>query len=288
MGVELEMEILNYNPLTMINLNFKPSCGLIGSNNEWFEYDDNWIKELDCSLTMINFSDDKSDLIYISKSGLKSFGDKHNFLRIINYSLPKLNNFSCKSDLLNLFKPLKNMFHLQKVYIFKTNPLVDILKVLFKDDLIIINPPTNNQFLEIKKSLNTGNLITYQKMVGDNYDFSGEVVPKRQLAREMGYPTANLMFLQPLPIRYGVYLVQVHLPNDDKTYWGMSDYYEQDKQGKKYWFETHIFDFDKDIYGWNINVKLISFERDNIKFKNLIDLNKQLEKDYQNLKNKIK
>ena len=43
--------------------------------------------------------------------------------------------------------------------------------------------------------------------------------------------------------------------------------------------ETFVFDFDRDIYGENIEVQLLHFERPEQKFASLEDLKRQLEKD---------
>ncbi len=43
--------------------------------------------------------------------------------------------------------------------------------------------------------------------------------------------------------------------------------------------ETFVFDFDRDIYGENIEVQLLHFERPEQKFASLEELKRQLEKD---------
>ena len=43
--------------------------------------------------------------------------------------------------------------------------------------------------------------------------------------------------------------------------------------------ETHIFDFDQDIYGDQIKVELFHFHRDEMKFLNLEQLKIQINKD---------
>ena len=50
-------------------------------------------------------------------------------------------------------------------------------------------------------------------------------------------------------------------------------------QGNARTIETHIFDFDEDIYGLDIEVIFVKKIRDEIKFDSLEDLRLQLEKD---------
>ena len=47
--------------------------------------------------------------------------------------------------------------------------------------------------------------------------------------------------------------------------------------------ETHIFDFDEDIYGLDIEVTFIEKIRDEVRFASLEDLKTQLEFDKQNI-----
>ena len=50
-------------------------------------------------------------------------------------------------------------------------------------------------------------------------------------------------------------------------------------QGNARTIETHIFDFDEDIYGLDIEVIFVQKIRDEIKFDSLEDLRQQLEED---------
>ena len=53
-------------------------------------------------------------------------------------------------------------------------------------------------------------------------------------------------------------------------------------------FEVNIFDFDQDIYGKSVRVKLVSKVRDEIKFANIDELKKQLSIDKEKIQNLFK
>jgi riboflavin kinase/FMN adenylyltransferase len=54
-------------------------------------------------------------------------------------------------------------------------------------------------------------------------------------------------------------------------------------QGNTRTIETHIFDFDEDIYGLDIKVTFIKKARDEVRFASLDELKTQLETDKQNI-----
>ncbi|MDD3302914.1 MAG: riboflavin kinase [Candidatus Gracilibacteria bacterium] len=77
----------------------------------------------------------------------------------------------------------------------------------------------------------------------------------------------------------GVYKVNVKI--EDKKYAGVGSYLKE-----KGVFETHIFDFEKDIYDKEIKVYLLEKIRENKRFENFEELKKQIEKDIIYAKNK--
>ena len=59
-------------------------------------------------------------------------------------------------------------------------------------------------------------------------------------------------------------------------------------EGKQIYIESHIFDFDEDIYDQPIEIKWYKYMRGEIKFKNLDELKRQLEKDETTIKSYFK
>lgn len=111
----------------------------------------------------------------------------------------------------------------------------------------------------------------------------GVVVKGNQLGRTIGFPTANLEIqYTSFPSLNGVYSVYVDYKG--QKYKGIMNIgykptIEQLKPQKT--FEVHIFNFDKEIYGEQIKVKVNSFIRNERKFKSLEELSRQLKKDCQ-------
>lgn len=134
----------------------------------------------------------------------------------------------------------------------------------------------------IRRSLlEDGDVELASKMLGRDYEVCGTVVGGKRLGRTIGYPTANLALREPLkcvPLA-GVYLSRVVLGGE--LYYGMSNV---DVSGL---IETHIFDFDRDIYGMEIVVSFISRIRGEIKFFSFEELKNQLKKDEMSAKNLI-
>ena len=106
----------------------------------------------------------------------------------------------------------------------------------------------------------------------------GVVIHGAQLGRKMGFPTANIDARDINNIENGVYFSQVEMQG--KTYKAMSNVgLRPSVDGKTRLLETHIFDFEGDLYGQTITVKLIKKIRDEQHFTSIDDLQRQLKAD---------
>ncbi len=134
---------------------------------------------------------------------------------------------------------------------------------------------------QIRRALERGEVELASKMLGRDYSVSGVVVGGKRLGRTIGYPTANLRLREPLKCvpGAGVYLSKVFLQG--KVYMGMSNVDAASL------IETHIFDFDRDIYGLDVEVTFEGKIRDEIRFFSFEELKKQLKKDEMSAKNLI-
>ena len=120
-------------------------------------------------------------------------------------------------------------------------------------------------------------------MLDWHYSYSGKVVYGSQLGREIGVPTANIWIpKQKLPIS-GVYAVRCMVNN--AKYLGIANMgIRPTVGGKRPVLETHIFDFEKDIYGRRITVQFIEKIRDEVKFDSIDLLKSQIKKDIEEAK----
>ena len=120
-------------------------------------------------------------------------------------------------------------------------------------------------------------------MLDWHYSYSGKVVYGNQLGREIGVPTANIWIpKQKLPIS-GVYAVRCVV--DNAKYLGIANMgIRPTVGGKRPVLETHIFDFEKDIYGSRITVQFIEKIREEVKFDSIDLLKSQIKKDIEEAK----
>ena len=120
-------------------------------------------------------------------------------------------------------------------------------------------------------------------MLDWHYSYSGKVVYGNQLGREIGVPTANIWIpKQKLPIS-GVYAVRCLV--DHEKYLGIANMgIRPTVGGTRPVLETHIFDFEKDIYGRRITVQFIEKIREEVKFDSIDLLKSQINKDIEQAK----
>ena len=133
---------------------------------------------------------------------------------------------------------------------------------------------------KIRKFIKNGDIKLANQMLGRNYQIDGTVIKGKQLARNLGFPTANFLPKKDLiKLKLGVYKVNVVLGN--KKYlavmnFGVKPTFEDIKQPV---FEVHIIDFKKDIYGKKIFVDLVDFIREEKKFNSVEELINQITND---------
>ena len=118
-------------------------------------------------------------------------------------------------------------------------------------------------------------------MLGYDYSLHGVVVAGNRLGRTIGFPTANMQQYEPLKLvpGNGVYFVKVETLGGN--YYGMCNigYRPTVGAGNARTIETHIFDFDEDIYGLDMKVTFVEKIRDELRFDSMDALRRQLEKD---------
>ncbi len=133
---------------------------------------------------------------------------------------------------------------------------------------------------KVRELVAAGEMRKVAKLLNRYYQIRGIVQKgKRRGGPLVGFPTANLNInkedLCPKP---GVYVVQVI--HDSQCYGGVLNIGRNPTFGDdELRAETHIFDFDKDIYGHPIKVNLIQRLRDEKKFSGPKELAAQISKD---------
>lgn len=133
---------------------------------------------------------------------------------------------------------------------------------------------------KIRELVKEGQMAAARDLLGRNYQIRGTVqVGKQRGGKVIGFPTANLKFNEEdLVPRHGVYVTQVIC--DGRCYGGVLNIGYNPTFGEEQLVaETHIFDFNEDIYGKPIKVDLLKFVRSEKKFSGPKELAEQITKD---------
>lgn len=136
----------------------------------------------------------------------------------------------------------------------------------------------------IRNTLNIGQIQNANEMLGYNFTISGKVIKGQQLGRKIGFRTANLLYPPELiDLPFGVYSVLVN--HNGLQYKGITNFGIRPTVSDTHRcsLETHILNFDKDIYGEEISVSFLKMIRAEHKFNSLEELKAQIEIDIQSV-----
>ena len=154
---------------------------------------------------------------------------------------------------------------------------------LGRDDIIVISTGAiggvekSLSSTVIRKALEQGRVKEAGAMLGYPYELYGVVVSGNRMGRTIGFPTANMQLYEPLKLvpGNGVYAVEVEVLGC--LYRGMTNIGTRPTVGgTARTIETHILDFDQDIYGLPLRIRFLRRIRDERKFPSLKDLRVQL------------
>lgn len=133
---------------------------------------------------------------------------------------------------------------------------------------------------KIRQSVIKGNLEIAYKLLGRHYSITAEVVSGRRIGNTIGFPTANIHPEGYLVLpQNGVYITKTLLDGrlfNSMTNVGFNPTFEDVKEIT---VETHIIDFNQDIYGKKIEVFFLKKIRDEKKFETVQDLIEQIARD---------
>jgi riboflavin kinase/FMN adenylyltransferase len=121
------------------------------------------------------------------------------------------------------------------------------------------------------------------RLLGHAWTIEARVEHGDARGRTMGFPTANMHLNHCLAPAYGVYAVRVAILEGDHAVsrhdgvanFGIRPMYQVNVP----LLETHLFDFDGDLYGKYLSVELIEYIRPEAKFPSLDDLIAQIRAD---------
>jgi riboflavin kinase/FMN adenylyltransferase len=130
----------------------------------------------------------------------------------------------------------------------------------------------------IRECLQQNNLEETKKLLGRSYSISGKIVRGQQRGRTINFPTINILSNRSKSPVSGVFAVKVKLSG--QTYFGICNAgHKPTVNGREFLFETHIFDFEKDVYEQFAEIAFLKHVRPEKKFNSFEELKNQIEKD---------
>lgn len=132
----------------------------------------------------------------------------------------------------------------------------------------------------IREEIAAGNIAKANHLLGYRYFVTGEVVHGNQFGRTMGIPTMNqLPPEEKLLPPNGVYVTETVI--GEKRYRGITNVGCKPTVGEKnpIGVETHLFDFEEDMYGRIVTVEFLASVRSERRFSSVEELKSQMQRD---------
>ena len=132
----------------------------------------------------------------------------------------------------------------------------------------------------IRDALGIGDVAQAERLLGHSYSICGRVAHGDKRGRTLGFPTANIkLFRKNTPIS-GVFAVTM-TGIDGLELSGVANVGTRPTfdGSSKVVLETHLFNFNQEIYGRYVEVHFKQKNRDEMQFNSLAELQTQIEKD---------
>jgi riboflavin kinase / FMN adenylyltransferase len=132
----------------------------------------------------------------------------------------------------------------------------------------------------VRQAVEKGDFVTAAAMLGREYTILGTVKSGDRLGKKLGYPTANLSAHSEQFPPNGVYLAEARIGgvlHHGVVNLGFRPTVSSGKSERV--LEIHLLDFDRDIYGEDVEVRFVRYLRPEQKFENTDALVRQIEAD---------
>ncbi len=137
----------------------------------------------------------------------------------------------------------------------------------------------------IRLLLDEGRVNLARRMLGRPYGVEGVIIRGNRRGHTIGFPTANLKPQNRVIPRFGVYATATLIDGHWRrsiTNIGVRPTFENTTEPS---IETHVFDFDGDLYGDVLRVRFLHRIRDERKFSGIDELKGQIERDTRTARN---
>lgn len=132
----------------------------------------------------------------------------------------------------------------------------------------------------IREALDRGEVDAAAELLGHPYTLTGVVVEGDRRGRHLGFPTANLAWEQEQLPAFGVYVTEAFLPHHGGAHLGLTNVGEKPTfEGKRLTVETHLPEFEGDLYGARLEVRFLNRIRGEAQFPSVDALRDQIARD---------
>lgn len=132
----------------------------------------------------------------------------------------------------------------------------------------------------VRQALAEGRPEDAARLLGHPFEIEGRVQGGRRLGRTIGFPTANVGLGEYVRPAFGVYAVEAGVDDGPATVWrpGVANLGVRPtlNDGMEPRLETHLFDFNQDIYDRHLRVRLLRRLRPEMRFDGLAALQAQI------------
>ncbi len=168
--------------------------------------------------------------------------------------------------------------------------LLERLKEELGYEIVVVEKVRDENDQEISSSLirdllSEGRMEEVNRLIGGNFSIRGIVEAGNRLGHTIGYPTANLFpEKEKILPKTGVYASRVKIIGTGEEFNGLTNIgtnpsIAKDARKHALRVETYIVDFDRDIYGEEVEVSFLKYIRGEKRFSCLEELKEQLDAD---------
>ena len=179
-------------------------------------------------------------------------------------------NFRFGKNRIGNVKLLKNK---EKFFEYKTNTITPLNKKGYVISSTLI-----------RKNIAKGKIDYSNKLLGRFWTIEGVVKRGEKRGRKIGFPTCNLDLKNYIVPKLGVYSAKIIVDKKIKKRGIVNIGYRPTFGKNKLLLEAHIFGLKKNLYDKRIKIMLIKFIRKEKRFKNIVQLKKQIKIDIRKAK----
>jgi riboflavin kinase / FMN adenylyltransferase len=133
----------------------------------------------------------------------------------------------------------------------------------------------------VRDAINKGAMRAVALALGRTYFIDGRVVTGRRLGRKIGFPTVNIDPSNELFPGGGVYVTTSRFESFARSFESVTNIGVRPTMYENYalTIESHIFDFDSNVYGDNVRLYFHELLRRERQFRSALELNNQIHAD---------